>query len=148
MPKGRCSKPLFPMYTGNFNNCRRESKGSCRYTFLRQMRRTRNSWNRNAVHEDRTIFFGVLDHFKIRKAMVCLQGGCFPWRLFWWPKLHQSKWLWDRRVWSMFPLTRVPFGVPIFDPLFHAARKAAAPVGRPVFSSISSSSYSFFLREG
>ena len=22
----------------------------------------------------------------------------------------------DRRFWSMFPLTRVPFGVPIFDP--------------------------------
>ena len=36
-------------------------------------------------------------------------------------------WVWvkikppgDRRFWSMFPLTRVPFGVPIFDPLpFH-----------------------------
>ena len=25
----------------------------------------------------------------------------------------------DRRFWSMFPLTRVPFGVPIFDPQPH-----------------------------
>ena len=39
--------------------------------------------------------------------------------------VHQrvSNWVWvkikplgDRRFWSMFPLTRVPFGVPILDP--------------------------------
>ena len=37
--------------------------------------------------------------------------------------LEGAIWVWvtikptgDRRFWSMFPLTRVPFGVPIFDP--------------------------------
>ena len=39
------------------------------------------------------------------------------------PLSYRLKWVWvkikppgDRRCWSMFPLARVPFGVPIFDP--------------------------------
>ena len=45
--------------------------------------------------------------------------------------MGQNKATMDRRLWPMLPLTGVPFGVPMFDPLPHPLRKV-----RPISAAV------------